>query len=367
MKVARLPVLLSTLVIMAASCKKEDTPEPTPIPNTPAYTVPVTYNFTNVYYTGQTQRIAMLDALTAYTKTGNTSGTVLDALQLKNMYSNTGNPFADSILNASGKQLKNKTFSLDQSLFESFFDSIALASQSTVAGSNGVAGVVVSSSDATKKYLCSASGIEYNQLIAKGLMGAVFYYQAVSVYLENIATADNVTVTAGQGTTMEHNWDEAFGYFGVPVDFPITLTGLKYWGSYSNQRNGVLATNSTLMNALLKGRAAISNRDYTARDEAKTIIRDNWEKICAGSAIHYINAAKTHLTDDALRNHELSECLGFIMSLKYSTVKKISDAQLTQLQGYVGNNLYDVTVANLDNAKSLLSTVYGFDSVKDAL
>ncbi|MFY9311143.1 MAG: DUF4856 domain-containing protein [Bacteroidia bacterium] len=294
-------------------------------------------------------------------------GTVLDAQKLKDMYSNSGNPFADSTLNASGKQLKSKTFSLDQSLFESFFDSIAQASQATGAGSNGVAGVVVSSSDATKKYLCSANGIEYNQLITKGLMGAVFYYQAASVYLENIATADNVTVTAGQGTTMEHNWDEAFGYFGVPVDFPTTLTGLKYWGSYSNQRNGVLTTNATLMNAFLKGRAAISNQDYTSRDEAKTVIRDNWEKICAGSAIHYINAAKTHLTDDALRNHELSECLGFIMSLKYSSVKKISDAQLLQVQGYVGNNLYNVTVANLDNAKNLLSTVYGLDSVKDAL
>ena len=365
MKNFRLPILFSAMVIMASSCKKEDTPEPTPV--TPGYTVPTTYNFTNVNYTGQKQRIAMMDELSAYMRTGNTAGTVLDAQKMKDMYANAGNPFNDSTLNTSGKQLKNKTFSLDQSMFEAFFDSLAVASQATGAGSNGTAGVVVGSSDPTKKYLCSANGIEYNQLVTKGLMGAVFYYQATSHYLENIATSDNVTVTTGEGTTMEHHWDEAFGYFGVPVDFPTTLTGLKYWGSYSNQRNAVLSTNTTIMNAWLKGRAAISNSDYTARDEAKTTIRDNWEKICAGSAIHYINAAKTHLTDDALRNHELSECLGFIMSLKYSTVKKITDTQLAQVQAYIGTNLYNVTTADLDNAKDLLSTVYGLDSVKDTL
>lgn len=357
------------ITCLATSCKdKDEDPTPTtPAPTGPTYTVSTTYNYTNVSYTGQTQRIAMMDELSVYMRTGNTMNTVLDAQKMKDMYANSGNRFTDATLNTSGKQLKNKTFSLDQSLFDGYFDSIAQASQSTVAGSNGIAGVVTSSSDPTKKYLLDKNGIEYNQLITKGLMGAVFYYQAAAVYLENIATADNVTITAGQGTTMEHNWDEAFGYLGVPIDFPSTLTGLKYWGSYSNQRNAIISSNATLMNAFLKGRAAISNSDYTARDEARTTIRETWEKICVSSAIHYINAAKTHLTDDALRNHELSECLGFVMSLKYSTVKKITDTQIAQVQSYIGNNLYNVTITNLNNAKNLLSTIYGLDSIKDSL
>lgn len=351
--------------VFFASCDKDEAPEPEPTPA--PYTVPTTYNFTNVTYTGQTQRISMLDELSAYMKTGNTSGTVLNAQKMKDMYANTGNPFSDTTLNSSGKQLKNKTFSLDQSLFDAYFDSLAQVSQSSVAGSNGVAGVVVSAGDPNKKYLLDKNGIEYNQLIAKGLMGAVFYYQAVSHYLENIAADDNANVVTGEGTAMEHSWDEAFGYLSVPIDFPANTTGIKYWGSYSNQLNGVLSCNATMMNAFLKGRAAISNKDNTSRDEARTTIRDTWEKICAGSAIHYINAAKTHLTDDALRNHELSECLGFIRSLKYSTTKKITDTQLTEVLGYIGTNLYNVSVTNLDNAKDLLSTVYGMDDVKDAL
>lgn len=358
-------LLLGVMIILISSCKKEETPEPIS-PDT-GYTIPTTYNFSNVTYTGQTQRLSMLDEISTYMKTGNTMGTILDAQKMKDMYSNTANPFSDTTLNSSGKQLKNKTYSLDQSLFDAYFDSLAQASQSTVAGSNGVAGVVTSSSDPNKKYLLDKNGIEYTQLITKGLMGAIFYYQVTSHYLENITTDDNTTVIAGEGTAMEHHWDEAFGYFGVPIDFPTNTTEIKYWGSYSNKRDAVLNCDAILMNAFLKGRAAISNKDYTARDEARTVIRDTWEKISAASAIHYINAAKTHLTDDAVRNHELSECLGFIQSLKYSVTKKITDAEITQVLDYIGNNLYNVTTADLDSAKDLLSSVYGLDDVKDSL
>ena len=330
------------------------------------YTVPVTYNFSNVNYSGQTVRIGMLDELTTYMKTANTAGVVLDLQKLKNMYENAGNPFSDSGLNTSGKQLKNKTFLADQGIIESYFDSIVANSQSTTAASNGVAGVVTSN-DNSKKYLVSANGIEYNQLITKRLMGAVLFYQASSVYLNNLASDDNTTVNTGNGTDMEHHWDEAFGYFGVPVDFPTNTTGVRYWGSYTNQRNAVLNTNATLMNAFLKGRSAISNQDYTNRDEAVATIRAEWEKISAATAIHYLNEAKTNLSDDAIRSHVLSECLGFVYSLKYNVAKKITDAQITEVLGYIGDNLYNVSSSNLDKAKDLLSSVYGLDSVENSL
>jgi hypothetical protein len=122
-----------------------------------------------------------------------------------------------------------------------------------------------------------------------------------------------------------------------------------------------------MMDNFLKGRAAITNKDNTARDEAREAVRTNWEKIAAGSAIHYINAAKTNITDDALRNHALSECIGFAMSLKYNAARKITDAQLAQVLNYIGTNLYNVSATNLDAAKNLLSSVYGFDSIKDNL
>ncbi|MCB0397818.1 MAG: DUF4856 domain-containing protein [Flavobacteriales bacterium] len=358
------PICLIGLIVTASSCKKED---PDPTPEETGYTIPTTYAFTNVDHTGQTQRIAMLDELSSYMNTGKISGTVLDAQKMKDMYANAGNPFSDATLNGSGKQLKNKTYAADQSLFDSYFDNLALASQSTVAGSNGVAGVVASSSDASKTYLLDANGIEYNQLIRKGLMGAIFYYQATSYYLENIVTDDNNTVTSGEGTAMEHHWDEAFGYFGVPVDFPTNTSDAAYWGSYSNQRDAVLGSNKTMMDAFLKGRAAISNKDYTSRDEAVTTLREMWERICVGSAIHYLNSVKLNLANDGVRCHELSECLGFIYSLKYNVDRKITDSQITDVLNHIGTNLYNVTATDLDNARDLLSTIYGLDDIKNIL
>jgi hypothetical protein len=358
-------LLLSASVASVAlvSCKKDE-----PLTQTPSgYQVPTTYTFENIAYTGQTQRLSMLDELTAYMKTGNSTGGVVDAAKLKNMYANSGSPFADTTLNTSGKQLKNKTFEADRAVFESYFDSLAAASTSTTPGSNGVAGIVVSAKDPSKKYLFDRNGIEYTQLVEKGLMGAVFYYQATSVYLENIVTDDNATVKAGEGTAMQHHWDEAFGYLGVPTDFPSNVSGVKYWGKYCNNRNAILSVNATLMNAFIKGRAAINNKDYTSRDAARTTIRDTWETICAATAINYLNSAKKDITDDAIRNHALSECIGFIKSLKYSPSRKITDAQIQQALDFIGSNLYNTTAAGLDNARNLISTIYGLDNVKDTL
>ncbi|MEM7036136.1 MAG: DUF4856 domain-containing protein, partial [Bacteroidota bacterium] len=212
-------------------------------------------------------------------------------------------------------------------------------------------------------------GIEYTQLIEKGLMSAVFYYQATSVYMgdDRIGeSVDNETVVEGKGTDMEHHWDEAFGYLGVEIDFPAN-DDVRFYGKYCNSRNDVLATNDTLMNAFLWGRAAISAGDMTTKNVARDAVRDQWERVVAGTAIHYINGGKADIADDALRNHQLSEAIAFVGALKYNPTKKISDAQIQTVLDNIGTNLYQVTAANLDAARDLLSSVYGMDDVKDAL
>jgi len=355
--------------VLVSSCKKEkdEVPVPLPTPTGPTYNVPTTYNFNNVNYSGQTTRIEMLDEISTYMSSANTSGVVLNSQKLKDMYANANNQFTNTSLNTSGRQLKNKTFSLDQSLYEAYMDTIAMNSTSIVAGTNGIAGVVVSSSDPTKKYLQGANGIEYAQLIKKGLSGAVFYYQAMETYLANLGSDDNVTVVAGEGTAMEHHFDEAFGYIGVPVDFPTNLTGLKYWGDYCNKMNSQLNTNLTLMNACLATRAAISNSDYATRDAKVLVIRQQWEKIIAAAVIYELNRAKANITDDAIRNHYVSEAIGFIMALKYNSQKTITNAQITQALNYIGHNIYNISITNIDNVRNLISSIYGLDAVKDNL
>lgn len=368
-----LPILSAALMITATGCKKDTKtpePEPEPAPSTPSYTVPAEYNFANVNYSGQTTRLDMVTEMKNYMNTANTQSTVLSAQKMKDMYANLNSAFTNSALNAPGKDIKSKVFLTDQTLFETYMDNIAAASQSTVNGSNGTAGVVTSSTDAQKKYLCDANGIEWTQVIEKGLMGSLMYYQTTAVYLDASKignTVDNTTVVAGQGTNMEHHWDESFGYFGVPVNFPATTTGVRFWGKYCNDRNTLLSTNATIMNAFLKGRAAISNKDYTTRDAQVVIIRNTWEKVIAATIISYVNSTKLKLTDDGIRNHNLSEIKGFLMSLKCNPTKKVTNTDIADIENLLGTNFYNITSGNLDQIKDKLSTIYELDSVKNSL
>ncbi len=355
----QLSILFAALFLMVPFQGCDDCDDPI------CFDVPSTYSFANVNYSGQTDRLNMLEEMTTYMKTGNTPGTVLDAQLLKDMYANENNPFSFT----SVKQLKNKAFSLDADLFETYMDNIALASQSTVPGSNGVAGVV-ESNDGSSRYLFDENGIEYTQLIEKGLMGAVFYYQATSVYLseDRIGGAvDNETITEGIGTTMEHHWDEAFGYLGVPTNFPANTDGMRFYGKYCNSRDPLLGTNNNLMDAFILGRAAISNKDMDVKDAQVPIIRSTWELVVAGTAIHYLNGANSELADDALRNHQLSEAIAFTSALKYNVARLITDAQIQEVLDLIGTNLYEVTSSNLVAARDLLSSVYGFGNVKNLL
>jgi hypothetical protein len=344
-------------LLLVSGCDKDKLEE---------YTVPTTYNFENVSYAGQTDRLNMLGEMTTYMKTANTSGVVLDAQVLRNMFENKNSPFSFT----STRQLKDKCFLADVATFEGYFDAIAAASQSQVAGSRGVAGVVVSN-DGSKRYLLDGQGMEYTQLIEKGLMGAVAYYQATAVYLSDARIGedqvDNTTVTPGEGTEMEHHWDEAFGYFGVPKDFPTNVTGIRFYGKYCSDRNSLLGSNKALMDAFLKGRAAISASDHATKIEQVKLVRDNWERVIAGTAIHYLNEAKSDFADDALRNHTLSEAIAFVKALRYNPTRRITDAQIQSVLDSIGDNLYDVSLANLDAARATLSTAYGMDSIKDQL
>jgi hypothetical protein len=340
----------------------------------PSYSVPATYNFENVNYSGQTTRMAMLTELSDYIKTGH-EGARLDAQKMKDMYANTNNAFSDPALNeATSKQLKNKTILTAQAEFEGYFDAVAAASKAPthvlgIPASNGQAGLLTTE-DGTKSYLVDENGVELAQVIQKGLMGAVFYNQAVESYLteEKIGAAvDNTTVTEGEGTKMEHHWDEAFGYFGAPVDFPSNQDGLKFWANYSNQVDAALGSNKALMDAFLKGRAAISAKDMQGKDEAAATVRAEWERLVAASAIHELNAAKKNYADQAKKSHYLSEAMGFVMGLQYKSDRKLTEAKYQEVMNAIGSNLYETTAEDINNAINTLSAVYDMDSIKGQL
>lgn len=369
-------ITLALIVVTAFSSCKKDTkdpePEPTPTPTTPTtptYTIPTSYNFSNANFVTSTQRIEMLGELTTYMRSTHTTTAAtqptISAQKMKDMFANTASAFASSTLNASGIQLKDQcgialSFPTDM---EAQFDdaqpaSITAAANPTVStASSGVKGKLVSPARAI---LVNGNGFEYKELAEKGVMGALFYYQAMTI-MSNISTYDNTTIT-NSSTAQEKKWDEAFGYFGVPVSFPTSTVGLKNWGSYCNSVNVAIGSNTTIMNAFLKGRAAISAKDNTGRDQAKAVVMSTWEKVGAAKCISYLKGAKNNLSDAATLHHNLSEGYGFVVAFKYNPNKSISDADITTLLGYFGTNLFNLNSANIDLAISKLETVFGLNA-----
>ncbi len=369
-KLKALSLILLVGSFILTSCNPDDEmtgPEPDP-----AYTIPTTYDFANVSYSGQTTRLGMLAELKSYMKSSRTPNVSLDASKLAGMFSNDPTSADWSSSFDETKQLRSKTFESVQSDFDQLFIDLATSSQSTVPGSAGTAGVI-KSNDGTKSYLISANGLDEAQVIEKGLMGACLYYQSTSVYFgAGKMDVDNEEVTEGKGTTMEHHWDEAFGYLGVSPNFPIDNDGLVFWGSYSNQRDDILGCNQLLMDAMIKGRAAISNKDLATRDMAITEARINWELVSVGSALHYLNGGIENFNDKSLAFHGLSEAIGFIYSLKFNEGRQITneaiDELLIELAGstdFAEMNLYNTTIANIESTKDRLAALFNLEAEKD--
>lgn len=376
-------ILSSVLTLGMVSCKKEGCTDETAtnynskakkddgsceyLVDEPAYTIPTTYSFTDgngnstVSYSGQTERLNQLSEMVVLMKTG--INTPLNAQTLKDMFANVGGNGNGNFSFSSTKQLKDKCFSLDQTMFETWMDEIAVASVSHAStASDGQAGTLTSG---TSTYLFDENGMEHVQLIEKGLMGAVFMYQALNVYFDDSKmNVDNTTaVNAGAGqyyTAMEHHWDEAFGYFGVEIDFP-TSAGTRFWGKYCNSQNATLNCNADMMNNFLKGRAAIKANVLTDRDAAITAIRTEWEEISAYQSMKYLTDAVGYFgNDDAKFLHALSEAYAFAWNLRYASedTRRMSVSEHTALMNLFGANFWDLTITDLNTIKSTIDAKY---------
>jgi hypothetical protein len=322
-------------------------------PVQPQPEVPTTYTFANVDYSGQTARIQLLDSLEMYGKAGTTTDITYSDLEA--IYQNTSQLFGTT------KNIKEKTVTDFQDEVDALFVELDNLSNDDVRDSNRKG-----------DYLVANDGREPVQILIKGLMGALLYNQATAVYLgEDKMDVDNTTVVEGKGTAMQHHWDEAFGYFGAPANFPANEgAGGMYWASYAQKRASVFDVRQEIMNAFIAGRHAINQNDMAARDEAIATIRTNWEKLVAANVVHYINgviaelpaeAETIDMAQSAKLYHAWSEAKGFAYGLKYSPENStISDAQVTELMNNLGASPTTTTRAKLQDANALLQQVYGF-------
>lgn len=357
---------LSGALLALASCSKDnDVVVDQPDPILP-YTVPTTYNFTGADFLKSYQRVKMGAELNSYLGTANNA--TITATKANDYFNNTNAPFTtDATLNTSGVTLAEKTTDMD--FFKGHFTTQATNSLSnTTPATNGTAGIVTSG---TTKRLIGATGLESNQAVAKGMMGALYFKEAMTI-LTNIPNEDNKTVTNGL-TAMQRKWDEAFGNLGVPVDYDPTKTYPNtdparplLWGGYLAERGTAIEAGKIIFNAFLKGRAAIAGNDYVVVKEQIAIIQDKWEQLDAAAALEYstIPTRSVNVGNAATQFHALSEGYGFVYSLRYrSNRSKLSAADYETLKSIFATNFYTLVgeagFTKLTQAQTILKTTYG--------
>ena len=350
---------LLTLAASVTSCKKDKNTDP----DVKAYTVPSTYNFGNANYTTSTQRIKMAVELDTYLKTANAGSTLvpLDKTKADNLWNNANNPYSDASLNTSGINIITPMANV--SLFKSYVDSTIIYNNGTTA-SQGTGGFVPRG---TNKIIVGPRGLEYSQAYTKGVMGSLFFKEAMRLLASVKAMDPKDTATA------QAAWDQAFGYLAVPSDYDTSKTYAStdanrplLWGGYLAERGKSIKAGGIIFSAFLKGRAAIGAYDKTVRNAQADTIMAKWEQLAAASALAYVTSptASSAIGNLGTQFHALSEGFGFILALQYrSANSKLSAADFTTLNNIIHKDFYELInqtgFTDLTTAQNILKNTYG--------
>lgn len=313
------------------------------------------------------------------------------------------------------------TYQSPEMLIESYFDTIADHVQTYIDGGTRVD---VNGETITKIYI-SETGLDYQQLIQKTLLGAVAFSQGADDYLgsdvedKGLLTSNEVLVDGKAYTNLERQFDEGFGYFGAARDYlaytddEIANKGGReaFAGMHDSNDDGMIDLNSEFnfghsqnaakrdrgtadnanptdftenaMQAFLMGRALINanvGAELTAEQMTElegyaTQAILNWEMAIAATAVHYINdttadleAFGTDAFDFATVAKHWSELKGFVISLQFNPDSPLSDAEHAAVNDLIGDAPVlveadiEAYLADLATARTKLQQAYEFDA-----
>ncbi|EAP86063.1 DUF4856 domain-containing protein [Croceibacter atlanticus] len=397
-------LMLSALVatsLATVSCSSDD--DSNVIDQPSEINVPSTYSFSRggvstVSFSGQTTRILMSEEIvSSFSDFDNATEASIDAMFA---HEEGANDFSSEDLNASNKSVRSKvaasrdffsTNTTESAEIKADFDgfiadqvNIVFPNQNTAA-QPGVAGQIA---DGTSTRYVNESGIELNQYFAKGLIGALMTDQILNNYLstavldeaDNRDTNDNdITEEGSAYTTMEHKWDEAYGYlFGASAtaDNPVATIGdadsflNKYVGRVEGDAD-FAGTTQTIFDAFKLGRAAIVAKDYEVRDAQAEIIRTEISKVIGIRAVYYLQQGSVAITNNDMGAafHDLSEGIGFVYSLQF-TRQPGTNAQLftrAEVQALIANllddgenGLWNITPESLQEVSEAIASKFSF-------
>lgn len=372
---------------------------------TPQVNAPSTYTFerngeSSVSFSGQTTRILMAEEIVAALSDTNFTETQIDAMFA---HVEGADDFSNTDLNPSDKSVRSKTAASRDYFSANVTDAVAIKGefdnwingQVTEVFPNwgsdavaGTAGAIQEAGGGSTRYV-NANGLEYNQAFAKGLIGALMVDQALNNYLgtavldeaENVDNNDNDVLAEGKNyTTMEHKWDEAYGYlYGTAQDAanPNATIGAddsflnKYIGRVEGDEDfaGIAAE---IYDAFKLGRASIVVKNYEVRDAQAAIIREKVSEIIGIRAVYYLQQGKLGLeasvVDQAAVFHDLSEGYGFIYSLQFTRNPETNQPYFTrtEVQGLLSqlmgatNGLWNVTPATLETLSETIAAKFDF-------
>ena len=374
---------------------------------------PTTYQFasrfvdneSSVSYTGQVVRNVLIKDLKSLAGTAGTASASLEGLY------NDGAASTVPIINAQ-KQTAWSDFDGNTSKISNKIATDVLLGYDKTPDAQmkewfgEVSNLVAANSDGSRLVQASDS-LELNQMVGKGLLGVVSYYQATSVYLPRIDEMDgsnykydNTAAVEGKTyTQLEHYWDEAFGYFGAAQDYNTYVDdaarkssydtnadgSIDYkseynfaWATYAAKRDidcaGTCTINNdftgTIMGAFLEGRARIHNEETIASIvEQRTIIVNAWEKMIAANIIHYAHDVISRMSDSGNKQilHSWAEMRAFAMALQYNQYKLISTTDLSTIITDMGTappapSTWSDYSAKLTTIISTLQSAYSLDA-----
>ncbi|EQC48111.1 DUF4856 domain-containing protein [Bacteriovorax sp. DB6_IX] len=257
-------------------------------------------------------------------------------------------------------------------------------------------------------------GRDLTQLTQKFFHGAISYSQAARDYLSTDLgsskglNADNEWPSKpGKAyTTLEHHFDEGFGYFGAAVDYKnytdlqvrnkvsidtngdgeISLQSEKNFGISINaakmDRVSKVATDFSgdAINAFLRGRHLITTKPANYKKYVVANARvalGAWEKTIAAVVVHYINVTVKEMDEygtDAYLFTNLakywSEMKGYALAFQFSPVAMMSDADFDKMHALMGDKPVLPTAdsaavakykADLLKARDILERSYNFN------
>ena len=398
----RLLVCLLFLGVTLASCSDDEDAAP-------SVDAPSTYDFTRdgqntVDFSGQTTRINMAhelaDALLSFDQTTE---------EILGMYQHEAGAtsFSDPTLNSSDKNVRSKvaasrdyfaTNTVEGTIIkEQFEDWMArqvneVFVNEEVLAEPGIAGQVA---DGSSVRYVSAQGLEYNQLVGKGLIGAMMVDQMLNNYLspavldEASNRDENNTTTLADGkpyTTMEHKWDEAYGYaYGASAnvsDPNVDLGSDDFLNKYISRVEDdpdFTGIADEIFQAFKLGRAAIVAQNYGVRDQQAAIIREKVSEVIGIRTVYYLQQGKATLEgttpDYGATFHNLSEAYGFMYSLRftrqpdnnlpYASSAEVDD-WLQQLLSDGEQGLWDVSPETLDDLSEAVANRFNFSVTQAA-